>query len=117
MGKVERVTIIVLDSVGAGELPDANLFDDCGSNTLGNMAKAYGGMSLPNMGKLGLGNITEIYSGKAGDFIVGEFVFEIGGAKKGFEQIKDMPNSFIAADDIEVGVGNKIPLWLFGFLY
>lgn len=64
-----------------------------------------------------LGNITEIYSGKNGDFIVGEFVFEIGGAKKSFEQIKDMPNSFIAADDIEVGVGNKIPLWLFGFLY
>ncbi|WP_103641936.1 ATP-binding protein [Campylobacter concisus] len=64
-----------------------------------------------------LGNITEIYSGKAGDFIVGEFVFEIGGAKKSFEQIKDMPNSFIAADDIEVGVGSKMPLWLFGFLY
>ncbi|WP_149703478.1 ATP-binding protein [Campylobacter concisus] len=64
-----------------------------------------------------LGNITEIYSGKAGDFIVGEFVFEVGGAKKSFEQIKNMPNSFIAADDIEVGVGNKIPLWLFGFLY
>ena len=64
-----------------------------------------------------LGNITEIYSGKKGDFIVGEFVFEIGGAKKSFEQIKDMPNSYIAADDIEVGVRNKIPLWLFGFLY
>ena len=65
-----------------------------------------------------LGNITEIYSGKGGDFMVGNnFTFEIGGAKKGFEQIKDMPNSFIAADDIEVGVGNKIPLWLFGFLY
>jgi len=60
MKKIERITIIVLDSVGAGELPDANLFDDCGSNTLGNMAKAHGGMSLPNMGKLGLGNITEI---------------------------------------------------------
>ena len=64
-----------------------------------------------------LGNITEIYSGKAGDFIAGELTFEIGGAKKSFEQIKDMPDSFIAADDIEVGVGNKIPLWLFGFLY
>ena len=65
-----------------------------------------------------LGNITEIYSGKAGDFMVGnKFTFEIGGAKKSFEQIKDMPNSFIAADDIEVGVRNKIPLWLFGFLY
>ena len=65
-----------------------------------------------------LGNITEIYSGKHGDFMVGNnFTFEIGGAKKSFEQIKDMPNSYIAADDIEVGVGNKIPLWLFGFLY
>ena len=65
-----------------------------------------------------LGNVTEIYSGKGGDFMIGNnFTFEIGGAKKGFEQIKDMPNSYIAADDIEVGVGNKIPLWLFGFLY
>ena len=65
-----------------------------------------------------LGNITEIYSVKNGDFMIGnKFIFEIGGAKKSFEQIKDMPNSFIAADDIEVGVGNKIPLWLFGFLY
>lgn len=65
-----------------------------------------------------LGNITEIYSGKNGDFMVGNnFTFEIGGAKKGFEQIKNIPNYFIAADDIEVGVGNKIPLWLFGFLY
>ena len=55
---------------------------------------------------------------KQGDFILDDkFTFEIGGAKKSFEQIKDMPNSFIAADDIEVGVGNKIPLWLFGFLY
>ncbi len=60
----------------------------------------------------------KIYSGKGGDFILNDkFTFEIGGAKKSFEQIKDMPNSFIAADDIEVGVGNKIPLWLFGFLY
>ena len=46
-----------------------------------------------------------------------KFIFEIGGAKKSFEQIKDMPDSYIAADDIEVGVRNKIPLWLFGFLY
>ena len=55
---------------------------------------------------------------KQGDFIVDDkFIFEVGGKNKGFEQIKDMPNSYIAADDIEVGVGNKIPLWLFGFLY
>ena len=60
MKDISRVTLIVLDSVGAGELPDAHIFDDEGSNTLGNMAKAVGEMNLPNMGKLGLGNITEI---------------------------------------------------------
>ena len=47
----------------------------------------------------------------------GEYAFEIGGAGKGFGQIADMPKSFVAADDLEVGHGNKIPLWLFGFLY
>jgi len=36
---------------------------------------------------------------------------------KSFKQIKDLENSFVVADDIEVGFGNKIPLWLFGFLY
>jgi predicted AAA+ superfamily ATPase len=53
-----------------------------------------------------------------GDFIIDNtFTFEVGGKNKSFNQIKDIPNSFIAADDIEVGFGNKIPLWLFGFLY
>ena len=55
---------------------------------------------------------------KQGDFIVDDkFTFEVGGAKKSFEQIKDVQNSYVVADDIEVGSGNKIPLWLFGFLY
>ncbi len=52
--------IIILDGVGAGELPDAAKFGDEGSNTLGNMARAVGGLDLPNMQKLGLGNIIEI---------------------------------------------------------
>jgi predicted AAA+ superfamily ATPase len=53
-----------------------------------------------------------------GDFVVDDFyVFEIGGKNKSFEQIKDIPKSFVAADDIEVGFKNKIPLWLFGFVY
>ncbi|NLK66173.1 MAG: ATP-binding protein [Campylobacteraceae bacterium] len=64
-----------------------------------------------------LGNSGEIYFSKSGDFRVGEFVFEIGGAKKGFSQIKDDKNSFVAADNLEIGFGSKIPLWLFGFLY
>ena len=53
-----------------------------------------------------------------GDFLVAErYTVEIGGKNKSFKQIKDIEDSFIVADDIEVGFGNKIPLWLFGFLY
>ena len=55
---------------------------------------------------------------KKGDFLVNEkFTFEIGGKSKSFEQIKNLDNSYVVADDIEVGFRNKIPLWLFGFLY
>ena len=55
---------------------------------------------------------------KVGDFLVNQkYIFEIGGKNKTFKQIKDEKNSFVAADDIEIGFGNKIPLWLFGFLY
>lgn len=53
-----------------------------------------------------------------GDFVVdGNILFEIGGKGKKFTQIKDVPRSYVVADQIEVGMGNKIPLWLFGFLY
>ena len=45
------------------------------------------------------------------------WLFEVDGPGKGLDQIKDLPDSFVAADDIEVGFGNKIPLGLFGFLY
>jgi len=56
--------------------------------------------------------------GWQGNFEVnGKYLFEIGGRNKSFEQIKNIPNAFIAADDIEIGYGNKIPLYLFGFLY
>jgi predicted AAA+ superfamily ATPase len=53
-----------------------------------------------------------------GDFTVdNEYVFEIGGKSKSSDQIKDVSNAFVAADDIETGFANKIPLWLFGLLY
>ena len=53
-----------------------------------------------------------------GDFIIdGKHLFEIGGQGKGFGQIKDVSDSYVVNDDVEVGHGNKIPLWLFGFLY
>jgi phosphopentomutase len=49
--------IIILDSVGVGELPDAAQYDDVGSNTLGNLAEVVGGLELPNLETLGLGKI------------------------------------------------------------
>ncbi|HLY93598.1 MAG TPA: phosphopentomutase [Gaiellaceae bacterium] len=52
-----RACVIVLDAVGAGELPDADQYGDVGSDTLGNVAKAVGGLDLPNMEALGLGNV------------------------------------------------------------
>lgn len=52
--------VIVLDGVGIGELPDAHLYNDQGSNTLCNIAKVLGGINLPNLEKLGLGNIASI---------------------------------------------------------
>ncbi|MFO7896578.1 MAG: phosphopentomutase [Candidatus Cloacimonadales bacterium] len=56
----KRAIILVLDGVGAGELPDAANYGDEGSNTLGNIARAVGGLNLPNLQKMGLGNITDI---------------------------------------------------------
>lgn len=53
-----------------------------------------------------------------GDFLVdGKYLFEVGGRKKSFEQIKDVADSYLAVDDTEIGHHNRIPLWMFGLLY
>lgn len=55
---------------------------------------------------------------KQGDLLVDNtYLFEVGGKDKGFGQIRNIENSYVVADGIESGFGNKIPLWLFGFLY
>lgn len=55
---------------------------------------------------------------KKGDFLVDDrYLFEVGGKGKSFDQIKDVPDSFVVNDGVESTRGNKIPLWLFGFLY
>ena len=50
-------------------------------------------------------------------FVNNKYTIECGGKSKTGEQIKNLENAFIAADGIEIGIGSKIPLWLFGFLY
>jgi hypothetical protein len=53
-----------------------------------------------------------------GDFAVdNRYVFEVGGRSKSIKQIQNLENGYVVADSIELGVGKKIPLWLFGFLY
>ena len=86
--------------------------------------------AISSKGKENIGNIRETFfinmlsamhevlAPKKGDFLIdNKYTFEIGGKNKSFKQIKDISNSFLAVDDIETGIGNKIPLWLFGFLY
>ncbi|WP_261129245.1 phosphopentomutase [Bacillus sp. Marseille-Q3570] len=58
--KFKRVFLIVMDSVGIGEAPDAEKFNDLGADTLGHIAEKMNGLNMPNMAKLGLSNIREI---------------------------------------------------------
>ena len=58
--QIRRVVIIVLDGLGVGEMPDAYMYGDAGSNTLSHVAKAVGGISLPLLASFGLGCLTEV---------------------------------------------------------
>lgn len=65
-----------------------------------------------------VGAMAEVVMPKQGDFKVnGRYLFEVGGSGKSFDQIADVPDSYLAVDDTEIGYGNRIPLWMFGMLY
>lgn len=57
------------------------------------------------------------FNGKGDFFVDNAMTFEVGGKNKTFNQIKDIPNSYLAVDDTEIGFANRIPLWMFGLLY
>lgn len=77
----------------------------------GSMREAFFLNQLKNAGH-------EVSLAEKGDFLVdNHFTFEVGGKNKSNRQIGSVENAFIAADDIEIGFDNKIPLWLFGLLY
>lgn len=64
------------------------------------------------------GAVSDLLIPKQGDFLAdGRYIFEVGGPHKTFDQIAGLPDSYLAIDDMEVGNGNRIPLWLFGCLY
>lgn len=79
-------------------------------NKVGTVRECFVASMLSSIGKL--------YAAKEGDFLLDKaYLFEVGGKGKGFSQIADRPDSYIVADNIETGIGNKIPMWLLGFLY
>jgi len=128
MNKINRVILIVLDSVGIGELPDAADYNDTGSNTLGNIARLHPDFSIPNLVEMGLGNIdpeneipitkdpTASY-GKANEQSAGKDTttghWEISGLilDKPFPTFPNgFPDDFIAAFEKRIGhktIGNK----------
>ena len=121
--KSNRVILIVLDSVGIGYLPDAHLYGDEGSNTLGHIVEKYPAMHIPNMISLGLGNIDPsnllpkvenplAAYGKAMEQSAGKDTttghWEIAGTilEKPFPTFLDgFPTSFMA--DFETAIGSK----------
>lgn len=77
---------------------------------IGNVRETFVFNQLHNAG-------LQVYSPKAGDFVFDGYTLEIGGKNKTTTQVKHLDNYLIVSDDIEVGTGNKVPIWLFGFLY
>lgn len=123
-----RITVIVLDSVGIGELPDAASYGDKGAHTLGHIAAAAPDLQLPNLRKLGLANIAPIgdwpeessptaYYGKMAEISAGKDTmtghWELMGLKvsKPFRTFPNgFPDALIAAFEAETGrpvIGNK----------
>ncbi|MFJ8065188.1 phosphopentomutase [Psychrobacillus sp. NPDC096426] len=128
MNKFKRIHVIVMDSVGIGEAPDAAAFGDVGSHTLGHIAKKMNGLHMPEMQKLGLGNIDTIqgiervekstaYFGKMQEASVGKDTmtghWEIMGLNidKPFKVYPDgFPEELITALEEKIGrkvIGNK----------
>jgi uncharacterized protein len=65
-----------------------------------------------------LGIKHELRLAQQGDFIVDDtYNFEVGGVNKSYQQIAGIKNSYLAIDEMPLGIKNKIPLWLFGFMY
>jgi phosphopentomutase len=73
MTQLRRAILIVLDGVGAGENPDAQMYGDEGASSLEHCAQAIGGLQLPNLGNLGLGNITPILGTPPQQMVTGSY--------------------------------------------
>lgn len=121
---MKRVILLVLDSAGIGEMPDAEKFGDKGSNTIGNIAKEMGGIYLPNMENMGLGKIAPVVGlkddikaegayGKAAELSIGKDTvtghWEMSGVILN-NPLKTYPDGFPAEiiNEFEKRIGRKV---------
>lgn len=83
MATLKRAILVVLDGVGAGENPDAADYGDAGASSLEHCAQAVGGLSLPNLGRIGIGNITPILGTPPVEHVLGAYgrMREMGAGK------------------------------------
>jgi phosphopentomutase len=121
---VDRIILFIIDSLGIGALPDAEKFGDIGANTLGNIAISQGGIDLPNLQDIGLGNIDNIMGVKAVKSPIGAFgrAIEFSNGKDTItghweltglhltEPFKTFPKGFPkdVIDELESKIGRKI---------
>ena len=89
---------------------NSNFLYALGHEDLGKIRESFLVSMIPDNLKVG-------YPIKGDVLLENRYIIEIGGRSKDFRQIASLPDSFIALDDLEVGMGNHIPLWLFGLLY
>ena len=105
MGSIEKVEKIYINNTN-----QLFVLNSSSKNSLGTVRETFFACIMESIGRITLP--------KKGDFLFNEkFLFEIGGKNKTPKQIANIENSFLALDGIEHGFCNKIPLWLFGFLY
>lgn len=88
----------------------ASLVAQPNDNIIGKMRETFTLATLQNAG-------LKVYYGAQGDFVVNDFVFEVGGKNKTLKQLKDVKNGYLLCDNILVGDRSRIPLYLLGFLY
>lgn len=89
---------------------NSNLLYALGHEDLGKVRETFLVSMIPDNIKIG-------YPLKGDIILENRYILEIGGKSKDFRQVASIPDSFLALDDLEIGMGNRIPLWLFGFLY
>ena len=120
MQRAELLHLLYTDNKSVGKMQKPDKIYIHNPNVLHALGKQFNIGTLREcfaVNQLSVGHAVE-YSKTQGDFKVdGKITFEVGGRDKSFEQIADLPDSYVLADQIAMPVGKKLPLWLIGFMY